>query len=335
MTHRDSTLSHADSRANSGGWQFAFASAFFLFVLSLGVLGFVLGAITVGTAGDRPASLLRAAAGLVPLPGDDSVDDTLADPPPQPPVVEDPGLRTAIESELGPEIDHFGVVVHRLGDGRGAAVNPGLVFYAASTFKLAVLYEAERRRSTGELDFDSRITINEADAAEDLGTFGDLPFAPDGTLTVHQAIEAMITISDNASAVALAHLLGSNAIDETMASLGLTQTFVSTTELPTTAADMALLMEAIVRGVGVDAAARDDMRDLLLRQHARSGIPAGLPEGVLVGNKTGTWAGATHDIAFVEAPSGAYIIAILSDHDWDWDPVTRVSAAVYRALEPQ
>ncbi len=96
---------------------------------------------------------------------------------------------------------------------------------------------------------------------------------------------------------------------------------------------MALLMEAIVRGIGVDEAARAEMRDLLFHQHTRSGIPAGLPEDIPVGNKTGTWAGATHDIAFVEAPSGTYVLAILSDHDWDWDPIVRVSAAVYRAFE--
>jgi len=330
MTGRHSMLPHAPPPAGPAGWQFAFASAVVVFVISL---GFVFAALMVDSAGDHPTPVGRPAAYETPLPPSESTAVAVAELPDRPPVVDNSTLRAAIEAELGADIDHFGVVVYRLADGRSAAINPDLVFYAASTFKLPILYEAERRRSTGELDFESTIIITEAEAGEDLGTIGDLPFGPDGTLTVHQAVEAMVTISDNASAVALAHLLTSDAIDETIASLGLTQTLLNTADLPTTAGDMALLMEAIVRGAGVSDAARYDMRDLLLRQHTRSGIPAGLPEGVPVGNKTGTWAGATHDIAFVEAPSGTYVLAILSDHDWDWDPIARVSAAVYRVLE--
>jgi hypothetical protein len=50
------------------------------------------------------------------------------------------------------------------------------------------------------------------------------------------------------------------------------------------------------------------------------------------GNKTGTWEHITHDVAYVDAPGGTYIIAVLSDTDRDWDQIADVSEAVYSAL---
>jgi beta-lactamase class A len=233
---------------------------------------------------------------------------------------------------LGDDAEHYGVVVRRLHDGRGASLNAEREFYAASLFKLALLYEAERQRSTGLLDFNEMVQVSEEDMAEDLGTIGSLELDDEGRLSIRLAVGAMVTRSDNVSAVLMLRLLGGATVDRTLDALGLRGTSVNTRDLPTTAADMATLMEAIVRGLGVDRAWREDMVGLLLRQETRSGIPALLPRGVPVGNKTGTWPDATHDVAFVDAPGGLYVIAVLSDRGWEWEPIARVSRAVYDVL---
>lgn len=250
-------------------------------------------------------------------------------------LVTDARIAEAIRDALGTDSEHYGVVVKRLRDGRGASLNADREFYAASTFKLAVLLEAERRLSAGTLTLDDRLQLTAEDVTEDLGTLGDLDLAADGSLSIRAALEAMVTVSDNSTAVELLHLLGAGNIDATLAELGLQHTSVNTRDLPTTAGDMALLMEAVVTGKGMSEAARRDARELLLRQETRDGIPAGLPAGVNVGNKTGTWEGATHDVAFVEAPSGTYVITVLSDKDWDWAPISRVSKAVFDVLETE
>jgi beta-lactamase class A len=283
-------------------------------------------AIRPGTAPDQIAGQLEVVIPPVPPPlSGDRVPGSIE-------LSTDPRLRAAIQGALGSEISHYGIVVRRLADGRGVAINAGESFYAASTFKLAVLYEVERRRSEGLIHDSDRIFVSEADAAEDLGTIGDVPIGPDGTVTIPDALRAMVTISDNATAVALLHFVGAANIDDSLAKLGIEHTSVNTTELPTTAADMALLMEAIVTGKGMSEASRLDMRELLLAQRTRTGIPAGLPPNIPVGNKTGTWEGATHDVAFVDAPGGTYVIAILSDKDWSWEPIARVSKAVYEVM---
>lgn len=250
----------------------------------------------------------------------------------RPAALPDDALARAVLAALGDDTESYSVVIRRLRDGRGFELNPNREFYAASTFKLAVLYEVERRISTGDLRLDDRLTISGEDAAEDLGTLAALPLAPDGSLTIGDALRAMVTRSDNASAVALLHLVGAANVDATLRRIGAADLSVNTRDLPATAAGMARLMEAIVRGENLSPDARRHARDLLLAQEWREGIPAGLPPGATAGNKTGTWEGLTHDIGFVEAPGGTYVIAVLSAHGWVWDPIARISAAAWNEL---
>ena len=253
-------------------------------------------------------------------------------PPPARPAVaagEDPALLDVIVRALGPDASATSVVTRRLADGAGARWNADRVHYAASLYKLAVLYEAYRQRRLGLLEFDRRVVLGPQHYYEDLGTIDRLPLGPDGDLAVGDALQAMITFSDNASAAVLLDVLGHASIDAAMLALGLTATSVSTEYLPTDAADMAVLLEAIARGDGLDAGAPEEMVELLLAQEARTGIPRGVPDGVPVANKTGTWPGSTHDVALVFAPTGAYVLAVLTEASWDWEPITRVSAAVY------
>ena len=246
--------------------------------------------------------------------------------------VSDAEILAPIEAALGTDTEHYSVVVRRLRDGRGATLNPHRQFYAASLFKLALLYETQRKRSAGLLDFDLAVPVTARDVEEDLGTFDQLGIAVGDSLPVRNLVQAMVTHSDNTSAVLLLYLLGPAAVDRTLLALGLQATSVNTRDLPTTAADMALLMEMIVRGVGVEPAWREEMLSLLSRQETRAGIPRLLPADVRVGNKTGTWPGATHDVAFVEAPAGTYVLAVLSDRSWEWDAIARISRALYDVI---
>lgn len=168
------------------------------------------------------------------------------------------------------------------------------------------------------------------DVAEDLGTFrGDVGDA----FRIYELLDLMITLSDNTSAIMLLRALNGATIDRTMRDLGLRDTSVSDWELPTTAHDMSRLMEAIASGRAVDANASVEMVELLLRQTWRSRIPAGLPEHVLVGNKTGDWYDAAHDVAVVFAPHGTYVIAVLSDGGGSDATIRELSRRVYEYYE--
>jgi len=86
----------------------------------------------------------------------------------------------------------------------------------ASLYKLAVMVEAERRVEAGQLHYGDIITIEDEDITED----GSFELA--GTeLTLDEALEAMITISDNGAALALWHVLGPENINATLVALGI------------------------------------------------------------------------------------------------------------------
>lgn len=60
-------------------------------------------------------------------------------------------------------------------------------------------------------------------------------------------------------------------------------------------------------------AGSDQILDLLKQQQRRSKIPAGVPTGVTVANKTGELLTVENDAAIVFTKSGDYILTVMSE----------------------
>lgn len=241
----------------------------------------------------------------------------------------DEALEALIEETLADREGSYSVVVHNLEDGRYAALNEGQVYYAASLFKLGLLLEAYRQRDAGELDFEQRLILDEEYLQYDFGTLELLGLQEGDAVTLADAIKAMIVVSDTPTAVMVQDVLGPARVDATLRSLGIEETSFNDRELPATALDMARLLEAIAAGVGVSEESRREMLSLLLQEWIREGIPAALPAEAAVAHKSGNWSEATHDVALVWGPSGPYIIVVMSDRSWEWEPIVDVSGAVW------
>jgi beta-lactamase class A len=239
---------------------------------------------------------------------------------------EDAALEARLREALGDEVDSYGVVVKNLADGNGAVVNPDKVFYAASLFKVSVMYEVFHQRALGLLSFDERLLVTPYYVGFDLGT---LRVEVCQTLSISEALGYMMSISDNTSAVLLQDRVGAGNINRSLEALGLTTTRLLSDDLPTTAADMAVLMEMIARGKAVDAEASQEMVNLLASEEIDNGLRAGVPEGTLVAHKTGNWSNATHDAGIVYAPGTTYVIAVLSDKSYETELTAKVSRTVY------
>jgi len=252
------------------------------------------------------------------------------------PLQEDAALEARLREVLGDDAEAYGVVVKSLDDGRGAVINPDKVFYAASLFKVAVMYEVFHQRALGLLSFDERLLVTPYYAGFDLGT---LPVEVCQTLSVGEALGYMMSISDNVSAVLLQDRVGAGNINRSLAALGLTTTRLLSDDLPTTAADIALLMEMIAQGKAVDAGASQEMVNLLASEELDNGLRAGVAsaeggsasggEGTLVAHKTGNWTNATHDAGIVYSPGAAYVIAVLSEKAYETRLTTEVSRVVW------
>jgi len=246
------------------------------------------------------------------------------------PSARDAILENRIRQQLGTEIASYGVVVKRLADGRGAVINPDQQFYAASLYKLFVMYQVFKQRDLGLLSFDERLTVTPPYQSFQIG---DLRWPLWTAVPIRDIVEAMITESDNVAAMLLYDKTGSWNMAQDFASIGLTHTAIDTDRLPTSAGDVALFLEVIAREQAISPATSREMIELLSRQKINDGLPALLPKGIRVAHKTGNWDNVTHDAGIVYAPSGAYVIATLSERAWASKPIADLSRLVYDYFE--
>jgi beta-lactamase class A len=219
------------------------------------------------------------------------------------------------------------------------AVNADLRFPTASTIKTAIMVEAYHQAAEGTLPFDTLLTVREADK---VGGSGVLRHLHDGLpVTVGDAVQLMIALSDNTATNLLIGRLGTARVDAQLDAYGLANTrlFRPTFRdgrpdvLPelerefglgmTTPREMARLMARIGEGKAVSPTASAEMLATLRRQQDRAMIPRLLPsDDVEVGNKTGTdeekqpgpkgvKGQVRADAAIVTGPKGLrYVIAI-------------------------
>ncbi|UCH86300.1 MAG: serine hydrolase [Dehalococcoidia bacterium] len=238
----------------------------------------------------------------------------------------DAALEEVIRSSLGDEVDSYGVVVKNLVNGAAAEVNPHKSFESASLFKLWVMYEVYKQVELGLVDMGEELLVTPYYASWDAGT---LPVEVCDTLTVRHALWAMITYSDNTSGFLLLDRVGPGNINRDLQALGLTESAFREEDVISTAADMALFLEMVVLGAAVSREASGEMLDLLLAQKVRDRLPALLPSGAGVANKTGNLPEVTHDVGIVYDPQPTYIIAVLSEKGGEPEPIAVLSRAVY------
>lgn len=104
----------------------------------------------------------------------------------------------------------------------------------------------------------------------------------------------------------------------------------------TTVEDCALFLEDVYRKTNISEEASEQMMIYLLNQETRYKIPAGIPEGVLVANKTGETEETEHDVAIVFGTDTDYILCVMSSEISDTDEavetINQISSAVYYDL---
>jgi beta-lactamase class A len=221
----------------------------------------------------------------------------------------------AIDQQLVGQLDQVlagvdgkvSVAVKDLGSGRGAVLDGGRELEAASLFKLLVLYSVFE----SGLPLGADLMITEQARAYDLGT---LELGAGETLTVAEALERMVTISDNTSAIMLGSRVGAGRVTRNIAAMGMESTHYSLERMTTSAVDMLALLELIAEGDAVSPSASAEMVHLLLRQRVKDRLPRLVPDSVRVANKTGNLPGVVNDVGLLDGPSSTVAVAgLISD----------------------
>lgn len=182
---------------------------------------------------------------------------------------------------------------------------------AASLYKLAVMLEVERRVEAGQWSYATAVEIRPEDVTVD----GSNEY-PGTVLTVDDALEEMITYSDNGSALALLRMLGPERVNATLRAVGLGDFHVAEStddDHIVTARAVGTFFALLAKGALVSPAASQRMVERLGRQHINDRIPAELPEGTLVAHKTGDLVGYTHDAGLIGSGGGQLIFVALTE----------------------
>jgi len=273
------------------------------------------------------ASLLAACACAQP-----SVEDLLA------------ARTTAALQEYANHFDGVvGVAAIDLTSGRRLGLNADTVFPQASVIKIPILVSLYHAARAGRLRLDDKITIQPAQA---VGGSGRLQFALKKgpvTLTIREAASRMIIDSDNTATNVCIDLTGMDSINQMLSARGFARTRLQRKMMDAKAAEesrenlstpneMALMVEQIYRARLVDAAARDEIVEIMKR--VPSGIAQGLPLDTQTAVKTGGLPGTRSETGIVYLEHRPFILSVMSAYiDDRHTPVPEVARMVYRFFE--
>lgn len=236
--------------------------------------------------------------------------------------------------------------------GDSLLVNAHERMHAASTMKVPVMLELFRRADAGELSLDGPVAVR--NAFRSIADGSAYTLSPDDdsdreiygrvgqSMTVRELVERMITRSSNLATNLLIDLAEPARIAATLASLGASETVVlrgvedgpafrAGMNNTTTAYGLMKTLQGIAAGRAASPRATEEMLAILGRQEFRRMIPAGVPAGVCVANKTGWITGIDHDAAVI-LPEGRrpYVLVVLTRGFRDREAARRLGAEVSR-----
>ncbi len=232
-------------------------------------------------------------------------------------------LEQLVKKYLTNQEGKYGVVIKNLKTEENYYYNEDKKFNSASLYKLWVMVVAFQKIKDGAWNETEVLSSSVASLDETLSTTTPTPvpsgFTPTPSanepqiinMKVQEAIEKMITVSDNYAVLLLASRSGSLPITKFLKDYGLQN---SNFKQPpqTTAGDTAIFFEKLYKGEIVDQEYSKKMIDILKQQTLNDRIPKYL-SSIEVAHKTGELFGSKHDGGIVYTEKGDYIIVVLSD----------------------
>ena len=230
----------------------------------------------------------------------------------------------------------IGVAFYDLKSGQSFTFQDRLMLHAASTMKVPVMIEVFRQAEAGKFSLDDSLLVkNEFKSIVDGSPYSmDIGEDSDDSvykminrrMTIRQLVEQMITVSSNLATNILIDLVDAKNVMKTLQALGInrmqvlrgvedTKAFNLGLNNRTDAYDMMLTIQAIAENRAASPASCAEMIEILKQQKFREKIPAGLPNGMVVANKTGDITNIDHDAAIVFPPHRRPFVLVVLTHN--------------------
>lgn len=204
----------------------------------------------------------------------------------------------------------YGIYVYRFEDKLDYGLNEEKVFPAASLIKLPLMIAIYQQAERGKIDLETKYILQEKDKVKGAGI---LQSKPAGTgFTYRQLIEFMAQYSDNTAFKVMRRIIGDEAINKTIADLGMKKTSLAKNE--TTPQDIGILFKKLYQEKIINNEHRDELLRFLTKTGFEDRIPKGVPPEVRVAHKIGTEIGAYSDagIIFADPPAGGFVLVIMT-----------------------
>jgi len=222
------------------------------------------------------------------------------------------------------------------------------VFNAASTFKIAVMIAAYRQIDAGQWSLHEPYTLVEADRTGGSGVLNHMQAG--ATVTFHDLVYLMISISDNLATDVLLTKVGIANVNTTMTDLGMRHSRVDTTIrdmfasmrsslagapiIPATPDDYVAAITAILDGRAASADSCEAMQTMLATQQNHRRLARYMPPlspAIRFGSKTGTLRGVCNDVGFFAGPNGRLAIAVYTENFADTHVAEEAIGMIARA----
>lgn len=222
---------------------------------------------------------------------------------------------------IQPAGGQWGIVIEDL-DGKGSLkLNPDVEFTAASVIKVPIMMAAFREARKGTVRLDDRIILRKEDKVGGSGVLFE--FHNGLEITLQDAINLMIVVSDNTATNLVIDAIGKETVNLYMVEKGLKGSRLENYLMKPrpygpwnkiTAGDISLLFKGLALRTIDNPGDCDAMIEILKRQQYNEKIPRYLPREAVCAHKTGEVSGVTHDAGIVKSPSAYFVIVCLSQN---------------------
>lgn len=242
-------------------------------------------------------------------------------------------LDLLVYDELQNKKDKYAVAVKNLETGESLYINEDKEFLTASLYKIWVMAVVFQKIEEGSLSIDDNLKQDVTILNKKFNIATEDADLQSGTVefTVREALNKMITVSDNYAALLLNEKIGVVSLSKFLLDFGFDQSQISQPPV-TTAHDMNLFFEKLYRGEFANEQYTNDMIELLLAQELNDSIPKYITDKVKIAHKTGHLYTVTHDAGIVYTANGDYIITIMSEGENEPDAkemMAKISERVY------
>lgn len=225
-------------------------------------------------------------------------------------------LEKVVKTTLSGKSGTYAVVIKNLKTGEQYSLNAHTSFKSASLYKLWVMAETYDQIQQGKVKEDEVVADSVAALNKKFSLSPDEAELSGGSieLTVDRALNQMITISHNYSALLLSERINLGTVEDFLKDHGYTESTVNTDGPPTTTAyDIAQFFDDLYSGKLANKKYTGEMIDMLKAQQLNNKLPKDLPKNVVIAHKTGELDSVSHDAGIVYNAGGDYIIVVMSD----------------------